>query len=604
MPAQKKQSTDSVGPANPSRGDGVVRRYGLVVGVSTYELGDPDKTTLRYCTNDAKLVGRSLAARGYLVRAMHDDAARPSLLPTRRNVLRVLQAMVRIADEDDLLFVHFSCHGKLVDNRPYLVLRDSPMDDPWPPTAEPRRPEEEGLALATVFEVLRKGRSRWVAIFLDACRIGLGIDPTAVLSAQEIERRAGGFALLAGSTSAQQTQDSDILGAGVFSSAVAEGLSGAAADEDGTVMFSRLAQHVQRKVAEWKKSEEGLSKAGKQHPVLRMELADLEIAPPLGYIELVGGHSGPLAWSEMSNKIRAAAFSPDGRWLATSGEDNTVRLWRPSTGKPGPGPMKHDGHVGGVAFSHDSILISSASNDGTTRLWQASGASAVSPSPEPMQARVHAVAYSPDGRYFASASDLGVHLYDARQPSHPVHTWNDHEGTAWAIAFSPDSRWLVSGGNDGTARVFRVATGKAAGSVATGGPVWAVAFTRDGKRIVTAGADSPSQATLANVPKIWCWPQGELVFELRGHSRAVTAVAISPNGALFATTSYDGTARLWNSEDGSQLGVFGEANIAESYGAAFSPDGRLLFVGYANGRGLLYKLSARDAPGEINAGTG
>lgn len=251
---------------------GAGRRFALVVGCSRYTYGGPNDD-LSYSLNDVKLVGDALEQRGYMLRTLHDEASSATLLPTRANVVRKLQAIVRIAKENDLIFIHFSCHGKLVRNRPHLILQDTRM-------ATEEEIERDGLALSTLLEILHSGRNRWLALFFDACHVGLGFDEHAAQMAQKREQQDGGFALLAGSTSFQKTQESHILGAGVFSKALADGLKGAAADPDGRVMFSSLANHVKRQVRDWKMSNEGKLKFFEQWPVMRIECADPEIAPP------------------------------------------------------------------------------------------------------------------------------------------------------------------------------------------------------------------------------------------------------------------------------------------------------------------------------------
>ncbi len=70
-------------------------------------------------------------------------------------------------------------------------------------------------------------------------------------------------------------------------------------------------------------------------------------------------------------RILAAGFSPDSQWLATAGEDRTIRLWRPDAPEAAPVVLRgHEGSVPHLGFSSDGRWLVSGAYDGTVRLWR------------------------------------------------------------------------------------------------------------------------------------------------------------------------------------------------------------------------------------------
>ena len=312
---------------------------------------------------------------------------------------------------------------------------------------------------------------------------------------------------------------------------------------------------------------------------------------------VLSGHTGP---------VTAVAFSLDG-WLASAGDDGTVRLWDPATGAEQALSVGIR-RVHAVAFSPGGRRLASAGDDGTVRLWDpATGAELAALSGH--TGRVHAVAFSPGGRRLASAGDDGtVRLWDPATGTE-LAALSGHTGQVTAVAFSPDGRRLASAswrqdraavgpghrhragrpvrphrpGDRGGVQPGRAAArlrqlGRNRAAVGPGHRHRAGRPVRPDRRGARGGVQpgQPGSASAGDdgTVRLWDPATGAELAALSGHTGPVIAVAFSPDGWL-ASAGDDGTVRLWDPATGTEQASL-SGHTGQVIAVAFSPDGRRL----------------------------
>ncbi len=152
----------------------------------------------------------------------------------------------------------------------------------------------------------------------------------------------------------------------------------------------------------------------------------------------------------------ALAYSPDGRWLAGTGDDlATIAVWDAQTHERMGRFQGHTGPVYSIGFSPDGHRLVSASSDHTVRVWNVDDGTCLTVL-QGHTDEVLAAVFHPDGTRLASAGrDRAVWLWDLATGKE-VARLTGHKDYVFSLAFSPDGQSLVSGSGDGTARVWDV----------------------------------------------------------------------------------------------------------------------------------------------------
>jgi WD40 repeat protein len=323
-------------------------------------------------------------------------------------------------------------------------------------------------------------------------------------------------------------------------------------------------------------------------------------------MRILKGHRGP---------IRCLAYSPDGRTLASGGDDQAVRLWDLAGGED----RVLEGHtdsVRAVVWAPDGKRVVSGGWDNRVHLWE------YAPPPSPMmrpwwwigtpdgndhdhlwqhshnQSRVLAgkawsggvwsLAFAPDGWSLVVGLGNGdgvlLWLSQRDQGTAPTpltgHTWPIN-----AVAFAPDGLHLATGSHDRTIRIWDSHWGRQQATLA-GQQDWvrALAYAADGRTLASGGDDG--------IIKLWDVAAGRARASLGGHEGPIRHLAFTPDGRTLMSGSWDATVRLWDPVTGRPRAAL-DWKIGRVHCLAIAPDGMTAAAG-ADGSILVWDLDPLD----------
>ncbi len=295
--------------------------------------------------------------------------------------------------------------------------------------------------------------------------------------------------------------------------------------------------------------------------------------------------------------VYALAFAPDGRQLFTGSADGTGMVWDTQTLTGDPVPYAET-RVDQAAYSADGKYLLLAPETGPAQLWDAA-----------TNEHIADLEGSTGGLTAGFSADSRLLLAQAvveQDPSDPsiraLGLWDvgsrrllrTFSGSGFDKgALSPDGRLVVAAIEelDPALFVFDAATGDVVNTFSNGpNGVSSVAFSPDSRYILTGSRD--------NIARIFDLETGN-VRELVGHTNIIWGTAFSPDSRMALTGSQDRTARLWDVATGIELRRFASHDYSSIAGVAFSPTGETIAIGNFDGYAQLAQVELSDLHDEV-----
>jgi G protein beta subunit-like protein len=269
-----------------------------------------------------------------------------------------------------------------------------------------------------------------------------------------------------------------------------------------------------------------------QHPEKQVNC--LAISPDKQYVVAGGsphvklydvnakGHDPLVSYEGHTGNVTSVGFQRDGKWMYTSSEDGTIKIWDPRVQGPQRDYESRAG-VNCVALHPNQGELISGDHLGTVRVWDLTANRWVSELVPEIETPISSVAVSPDAALMCAANYSGaVYFWSPRTAEEytPVKRLACHKAYVLNARFSPDARLLATSSSDRTVKLWSTSDFSLAGSL--GGHtrwVWDAAFSADSSYLVSCSSDMSA--------RLWDVTSGEVVRSFGGHHKAVTAVALN-----------------------------------------------------------------------------
>jgi len=329
--------------------------------------------------------------------------------------------------------------------------------------------------------------------------------------------------------------------------------------------------------------------------------------------------TGETVWTSPghSGGVSAVAFSPDGRYAISSGKDKTLKYWGIASGAL---VRTVEEKTAGIvhSFSSNSRYALSLIGAKDWKVWEVATGREIYTFTDLLKRPASALAVSPNGRWLlrANSDEDSLSLLDTAT-GNEVRTFKGYTGKVWSVAFSPDSRYAFSGGQEGIPRRWQIEAGKEVRPFLAGKSLidLDVSFSPDGQYVLVAGVGqntlrlwevatgrtiqtfsghkgvfSPDGRLVlsgsTNTAKLWDTATGREIRTFYGHNGRVDDVAFSPDGQSALTGSTDDSLKLWDIETGREIRTFSSVNGLMRVGifsaVTFSKDGQYVFIATSN----------------------
>ncbi len=247
------------------------------------------------------------------------------------------------------------------------------------------------------------------------------------------------------------------------------------------------------------------------------------------------------------NRITAVAISPHGQVFVAGTTDGTLVVCDMDTGETVRRLFGHADRIASAVFDHTGDRILSASDDRTARIWHVDRG-VCEQVLRGHEGAVHFASFSPDGRRVVSASEDGTaRIWDAHS-GRPITVLEGHEGRVSCARFLDRGRSVITTAWDGKVRVWDAEKAQ----VQT--------LTRVSSKLVNALDVDPGGRRVAvacgETPLLWDIYDNRVRL-LDSHAAAIRSIRFDSSGARLATSSWDGTIRIWDADAGKELAVLG-----------------------------------------------